>query len=260
MTSPAQLAANRANARRSTGPRTAGGKARARLNAVTHGAYARVLVLAREDRSAFDSLHAGFIEAFRPVGRYEAALVERLSLIWWRIQRAVEAEAMVLEATGYDDGRLSLDAKQHIRLLDRIGAVEHRLQQAFERFHAILERRQGMRRRRAKRPDVPPSPSCAGATRASTTFDAAETKTWMPGSSPGMTIDHWLRFVGKTWNAIESIPWRERIGALMHPIPHLRGPPEPGFSPGDADFLFRLAKTGWVLFAMGRQGVKLTAD
>ncbi len=34
---PALLAANRANAQKSTGPRTAGGKARARLNNLQHG-------------------------------------------------------------------------------------------------------------------------------------------------------------------------------------------------------------------------------
>jgi len=34
---PASLAANRANAQKSTGPRTAGGKARARLNRLRHG-------------------------------------------------------------------------------------------------------------------------------------------------------------------------------------------------------------------------------
>ena len=34
---PAMLSANRANAQKSTGPRTAGGKARARLNRLRHG-------------------------------------------------------------------------------------------------------------------------------------------------------------------------------------------------------------------------------
>ena len=37
MTSPAQIAANRRNAMRSTGPRTATGKARSRCNAFRHG-------------------------------------------------------------------------------------------------------------------------------------------------------------------------------------------------------------------------------
>ena len=239
MATPAQLAANRANARRSTGPRTADGKARARLNAVTHGAYARVLLLEREDHDALNALRAGFIEALAPVGRYEAALVERLSLIWWRIQRAVEAEASVLAATGYDAARLSMDAKLQIRTLGRIGAVEHRLQQAFERFLSILERRQGMRRRRGGKSPSPVAPARAAR------------------RDPD---ENWLRFVGKTWNHVKSIAYAEPIPAAMRRLHALRGPSLAWAWPGQADFLFRLAKTGWVLFAMGRQGVKLTAD
>ena len=40
--SQAMLAANRANARKSTGPRTAEGKARSRLNRFTHGGRSRL--------------------------------------------------------------------------------------------------------------------------------------------------------------------------------------------------------------------------
>lgn len=39
--SPAQVAANRSNANRSTGPRTAAGKDRSSRNAIKHGMYAR---------------------------------------------------------------------------------------------------------------------------------------------------------------------------------------------------------------------------
>src|SRR5215470_5418244 len=40
MASPDQIAANRRNARRSTGPRTAAGKRKARANALSHGIVA----------------------------------------------------------------------------------------------------------------------------------------------------------------------------------------------------------------------------
>ena len=40
--SPAQIAANKKNASKLTGPRTEAGKARSRFNAVTHGAPRRV--------------------------------------------------------------------------------------------------------------------------------------------------------------------------------------------------------------------------
>jgi hypothetical protein len=44
MISPAKLAANRANAMKSTGPRTLAGKARAAQNARRHGLRATVLI------------------------------------------------------------------------------------------------------------------------------------------------------------------------------------------------------------------------
>ncbi len=49
MTTPRQVEANRLNARKSTGPRTAAGKDRSRMNAVTHGLSARTLILPDED-------------------------------------------------------------------------------------------------------------------------------------------------------------------------------------------------------------------
>ena len=50
------LAANRANTRKSTGPRTKRGKNRVRLNALRHGFFARGLLLTEEDRGEFDQL------------------------------------------------------------------------------------------------------------------------------------------------------------------------------------------------------------
>src|SRR5215213_338507 len=69
-----RLAANRANALRSTGPRTQRGKERARLNAVRHGLRAAlpagqtpgIAAALGEDSRAFRSLHLAFSEDLRP--------------------------------------------------------------------------------------------------------------------------------------------------------------------------------------------------
>ena len=49
MATPAQIAANRRNALKSTGPRTAAGKAASGRNALTHGLTARTAVVLDED-------------------------------------------------------------------------------------------------------------------------------------------------------------------------------------------------------------------
>ena len=49
MTTEAQIEANRANAQKSTGPRTPEGKATVAQNAVKHGLLARTAVLHGED-------------------------------------------------------------------------------------------------------------------------------------------------------------------------------------------------------------------
>src|SRR5687768_302687 len=71
-------AANRANAAKSTGPKTAAGKARVALNAVRHGALAQTPLLPGEDAAEREALAAGFAGDYAPVGPIEGGLVERL--------------------------------------------------------------------------------------------------------------------------------------------------------------------------------------
>ena len=53
MATPAQLAANRANAQRSTGPRSVEGKSVSRFNALKHGVDAASIALPGEDSAAY---------------------------------------------------------------------------------------------------------------------------------------------------------------------------------------------------------------
>lgn len=77
MTSPAQIAANRRNARQSTGPRTANGKAKSRLNALRHGLTAENCVLPGESCEAFDHLQARLVAEFTPATALDEILVWR---------------------------------------------------------------------------------------------------------------------------------------------------------------------------------------
>lgn len=95
-TSPARIAANRANARKSTGPRTPEGKARSSRNALKHGLLARHAIIRddpAEDRDAFDELLNQLTAEYQPVGPTQRLLVERIAVCYWRLRRALRYEA-----------------------------------------------------------------------------------------------------------------------------------------------------------------------
>src|SRR5688500_7432842 len=98
MASPAQVMANRRNAARSIGPRGAAGKARAARNALVHGLTAEKLLDGEEDRAAFEALRAELGETWAPESEVEAALVERMVLMLWRMRRAAELEGRAFGA------------------------------------------------------------------------------------------------------------------------------------------------------------------
>jgi hypothetical protein len=56
MATPAQIAANQANAQKSTGPRSVEGKSVSRFNALKHGIDAASIVIPGEDPADYDAL------------------------------------------------------------------------------------------------------------------------------------------------------------------------------------------------------------
>jgi hypothetical protein len=90
-----QLAANRANAARSTGPRTPQGKARSAQNGLKHGFAASTFAVVRlEDLQEIARLRADLIAVHRPVNAQELFAIERIAL----------AEQVVLRATRLETG------------------------------------------------------------------------------------------------------------------------------------------------------------
>ncbi|HTI99824.1 MAG TPA: hypothetical protein VL527_13165 [Dongiaceae bacterium] len=94
---PEQIAANRANARKSTGPRTPVGKAISCQNAVKHGRLARQVLVRghklRESGREFRSLSEAYYRHLAPVGPVESLLVDRIVILAWRLRRGHIAEA-----------------------------------------------------------------------------------------------------------------------------------------------------------------------
>ena len=94
-----QLIANRANAQRSTGPRTEAGKAASRGNALKHGLTAAQVVIHGEDPTAYDAFRAQLIEEIAPIGSLEATLAHDLVATLWRLRRVPFLEnAMLAQA------------------------------------------------------------------------------------------------------------------------------------------------------------------
>ena len=94
--SEARIAANRANAQRSTGPRTPEGKRASSRNAVRHGLLAREPVLGDEDRGLFEVFWEEVRTGLDPVGGLETALTDRVAGLLWRLQRLGIIEAGLL--------------------------------------------------------------------------------------------------------------------------------------------------------------------
>ena len=100
--SAAKQAANRTNALKSTGPKTADGKARVRRNALKHGLLAGNAVIldgdGKEDPNEFAALLEDVVTAAAPEGPLEEMLVERIAVSYWRLRRASRYEMGLIRA------------------------------------------------------------------------------------------------------------------------------------------------------------------
>ena len=99
LASPAQFAANRANADRSTGPRSAEGKARSAQNARKHGfAAAAYTAVGLEDVQEVANLRDDAIDFYQPVNSQELFAVERIALAQQAMLRIARLEAGLFSA------------------------------------------------------------------------------------------------------------------------------------------------------------------
>jgi len=93
-----RLEANRANAKRSTGPKTEPGKSRSKLNALKHGLSAEKVVIGDEDPREFEALREELQRDWQPDTALESELVEQLAGIFWRLRRVPAIEAAIVKA------------------------------------------------------------------------------------------------------------------------------------------------------------------
>jgi hypothetical protein len=92
-----QIAANRRNAKKSTGPRSAAGKTQSALNARKHGFAGSTFTVVRlEDLKALDHLRQDAVDLYRPVNSQEIFAVERIALCQMALLRVARLESGML--------------------------------------------------------------------------------------------------------------------------------------------------------------------
>ncbi len=122
--SPAKLAANRRNASKSTGPRSAEGKAACRLNAFRHGlAGDGDLIAPGEDASRVAKRTAAFTVELGAIGEAGRLLASRAALLSVRMERSALREMAVI-AVNVDAARAEFDQIRLDELNGWIKALE----------------------------------------------------------------------------------------------------------------------------------------
>ena len=143
MTSEKQAAANRRNAEKSTGPKTAEGKAKSSRNAVTHGLRAASLVLPTENQQDFDNLFFELEAEWRPQSQSERLLVEQMAVAQWKLLRTQRAQNKILIKDP--------DGLEQLPALDRLYQIEARFERSFFRAYKELDRMNRLRQKELSR-------------------------------------------------------------------------------------------------------------
>jgi hypothetical protein len=120
--SPKRLAANRANATKSTGPKSPKGKARSSQNARRHALTAQITVMTDEDRLAHDKFTHAMIAELAPVGEMETFHATSAAEEAWRLHNA-RAQCTNIVAIGHFDGTGDLYDAEHPQIHTAITAA-----------------------------------------------------------------------------------------------------------------------------------------
>ena len=171
MATEAQILANRRNGEKSTGPRTAEGKAIVSQNAVKHGLSGRLDVIKGEDQGEFDLHREAMLGELAPAGAMESMLAERVVSLSWRLKRVERIQNEVFDALLADRssplaklvqslspkgsgrpeggpdgdgdlalGRVALKDFSNSRVLDRLLMYERRIEHSLYKTMAELQR------------------------------------------------------------------------------------------------------------------------
>jgi len=142
MASQAQIDANRRNAQRSTGPKTAEGKAAVSRNALKHGLRSEIYNQPAQHPEVYEQVLADLIAEHRPQTMTEEFYVERMALC---IDKLVWLEAVQNECLYGTLPTRNSDIREE-KALNIYWNQQERLERAFDRALAALRKLQKERR------------------------------------------------------------------------------------------------------------------
>jgi hypothetical protein len=168
---PKQRAASRANAQKSTGPRTTAGKAASRFNALKHGIFAVHQIMFDETPEDLAELSAEYHEHHNPADSDQRFLVDTLVHYEWRIRRIRRVEAALWQtacntfivkniettSTCTSGDAFATDSGT----FERLQRVANSCERVYYRAHKELERLQEVARAhglRREKPEAEPEP------------------------------------------------------------------------------------------------------
>ena len=135
-----QLAANRANALKSTGPRDT---SKTKFNGIKHGLTAQHALLPWEHKEDLDAVLDAFQSRFQPVDDFERLNVKLAAEAFWRVERSLRMEAGMFETmanaeykdTGTHPGDLHAGHLESINFMRAAENMDH-----YRRYDAHLQR------------------------------------------------------------------------------------------------------------------------
>ncbi len=131
MATPAQIAANRLNSQKSTGPKSTGST---RFNALKTGIDAHSRVIPGEDPAEFAALAESYREHFQPVSPVEVALLDSLITADWELRRLRKIQPKLWSEDAFLDPD-SQEAKRLARFYRRLDTTERSYHRALKELN-----------------------------------------------------------------------------------------------------------------------------
>jgi hypothetical protein len=153
---------NRANAQKSTGPRSAVGKQRSRMNAVKHNLSGQHLILQETELEAYNRMCFAMLNDLNPKSEPERQIAQKIVDINFRLNRLTAIEnnmfsfGLTANETDSDhDDRIEVMAAQtrawteRANYFDTLGRYENRLSRQLLKYQEEFERLQTVRKQRS---------------------------------------------------------------------------------------------------------------